>query len=128
MTFAMSTGFDTCRNSSRTMCQGRAPNTLRTPISFVRRAAVTRMRRGYPRQQRNELCLVEGAAPGKLGRREQLEVLREAVTEVGDPTASTAFIEALHERPRGFDAVRRAHCAACSITFATSAGCDMYTA
>ena len=44
------TGFENCQASSRTMSRTRAPNTLRIPISLVRRSAVKAARPNRPRQ------------------------------------------------------------------------------
>src|ERR1700729_1988601 len=75
-------------------------------------------------QQRDVLLFVEGAAPGKLGRHGQLKVLRQAVTETRDLAASAAVIKSLHDGAR-LILGGNVHCAARSMTAATSAGWEM---
>ena len=50
MALAISTGSENCHNSSTTTSRMRAPNTLRMPISLVRRPAVKAARPNRPRQ------------------------------------------------------------------------------
>src|ERR1700679_2108057 len=78
------------------------------------------------RQQRDILVLVECAAPGELGRHEQLKVLCQTVAKTRDLTARTAVIESLHDRARLFGLGWDAHRAARSMTAATSAGWEIY--
>src|SRR5262249_46190453 len=57
-------------------------------------------RGGNARQQRNVLLLVEGPAPGELGRHEQLEILGETILEARDLAARAAVVEAANELSR----------------------------
>src|SRR5262249_24339210 len=65
---------------------------------------------GNARQQCNVPLLVEGAAPGKLGRHQQLEILIEAVAKAGDGTARASVVEAANELTRSLGFCRRIHC------------------
>ena len=63
---AMITGLENCQASSRTMSRLRAPNTLRMPISLVRRSAVKAARPNRPRQA---MITASIAKPAKLAAR-----------------------------------------------------------